>query len=442
MTNSPSPQSEPRLEVYSDRSVLVDETGAQSEFKEGTPTDAAKQRLRTLKESLGQGFLANIIQNLKTASPDIDPIDLTHLGILEDLVQSMTSEVGRAIVGLTILQLSVKAIVPAQSIRLHKGGGTRGGGFSWREGISMRVLDKHFITPVLRQYNLLRLNADGFMMTRSLAENYPYSLLYKAAIRGGKSQWLTVTELVESGQLDSLKALRHLLSLLINRSEIFQKSADQALSSVTSVVPSITTLQDAVDFIKDYVDASPYSARVFEIALHSLFQALEDQRVFEGALKPLCQMRSANKKHGNIGDIEVAETSTSLEILEAWDAKYGKPYLRDELEELNEKLCDHSETKTAGFVVDGPPNLKEEIRTRLEEISDLHDLQILVLSFEDWVAEMAKRTELDPERLGQMWIIAFAESLCQRRRERAPIDEPSDAWVVFLRDHADQWKKQ
>jgi hypothetical protein len=36
-------------------------------------------------------------------------------------------------------------------------------------------------------------------------------------------------------------------------------------------------------------------------------------------LKPLSQMRSANKKHGNIGDIEILE---ARQIIESWDAKY------------------------------------------------------------------------------------------------------------------------
>ena len=36
------------------------------------------------------------------------------------------------------------------------------------------------------------------------------------------------------------------------------------------------------------------------------------------SLKPLSQMRSANKKHGNIGDIELLE---DRQIVEAWDAK-------------------------------------------------------------------------------------------------------------------------
>ena len=68
--------------------------------------------------------------------------------------------------------------------------------------------------------------------------------------------------------------------------------------------------------------------------MHSLFQVLEDQGSFEGGfLKPLSQMRSANKKHGNVGDIEItAGKRNGLHIVESWDAKYGKAYLRDEIE--------------------------------------------------------------------------------------------------------------
>ena len=64
----------------------------------------------------------------------------------------------------------------------------------------MRSLDKTFITPVLRSYDILRTNADGVMMTRSLAENYPYSKLYKAAIRGNRDEWLEIIDLLEMGR--------------------------------------------------------------------------------------------------------------------------------------------------------------------------------------------------------------------------------------------------
>ncbi|PZO56049.1 MAG: hypothetical protein DCF15_09705, partial [Phormidesmis priestleyi] len=62
-----------------------------------------------------------------------------------------------------------------------------------------------------------------------------------------------------------------------------------------------------------------------EIAMHSLMQAMQDYQVFPNSvLNPLSQMRSANKKHRNIGDIELLE---DRQIVEAWDAKYGKSYL-------------------------------------------------------------------------------------------------------------------
>ena len=81
---------------------------------------------------------------------------------MDKLIESVTSEVGRALVGLTILQLCIKSIEPEQNIRLHKGS-TNTREFSWRDEISMRSLEKKYITPVLREYELLRLNADGFM---------------------------------------------------------------------------------------------------------------------------------------------------------------------------------------------------------------------------------------------------------------------------------------
>ena len=154
--------------------------------------------------------------------------------------------------------------------------------------------------------------------------------------------------------------------------------------------------------------------------LHALFQVLAEQKVFGGVLKPLCQMRSANKKHGNIGDIEIIKKAGGLEILEAWDAKYGKPYLRDELDEVNEKLEDHSETEVVGFVVDTEPNRKEEIQERVREIEQLHEVKVYIQSFEEWVDPRRRATGVNPTDLGKQWVLAFSESLCQMRRDLAP----------------------
>lgn len=430
----------PRLEVYLDCSVLVQDEGRQT-FKEGHPTGSAERRLAKIRKAFEKGFLDKLVGDCRSPDIEIGTIDEEAVQLLTQLVDSVTSEVGRAIVGLTVLQLAIKSICPEQSIRLHKGGGT-GESFSWQDGLPMRVLDKEFNTPVLRKYDLVKLNADGVFMTRSLAENYPYSQLYKAASRGAKTEWLAIVDLAEFGKLDPTAALKQLVVMLFNRSDTFKKDSELAMQAVKSVAGKIENLAHATKFIRTFVDSSTYAARLFEIGMHSLFQVLEDHNAFGGGfLKKLSQMRSANKKHGNIGDIEITGGKRdSLHIVESWDAKYGKPYLRDEMEELHEKLQEHPETKLAGFVVDENPNLKPEIKKRIEELEQNHNVLIKISEFDEWVRQQSRRVSSIPEKqIASLWLNAFAESLCQVRRDRAPIDEPADSWVRELRAFAEKF---
>lgn len=429
----------PRLEVYLNRSVLVSSNGSEQEFMEGTPSAEAKKRLKAIRAAFDKGFLCQVVDECRRPDFAAVLLDKKPLALLTGLVDSVTSEVGRALVGLTVLQLAIKAICPDQSIRLHKGG-AGGENFSWSDGIPMRVLDKEFNTPILRKYDLLHVNADGVFMTRSLAENYPYSKLYKAALRGARTEWLEIVDSIEDGALPALDGLKQLIAMLLNRSDRFKKMATDALAAVKPVAETIGSLDNAILFLKRFVDSATYSARLFEIVLHSLFQVLEDAHAVAGHLAPLSQMRSANKKHGNIGDIEVTRRRESLQIQESWDAKYGKPYLRDELEELNEKLDDHPEVELAGFVVDLEPSTKNELKERKSEIEQIHGVKIEILEFGQWAKIHAKRTHIRESVVARDWIIAFAESLCQLRRDRAPIDEPSDTWIAELLSYANSWK--
>ena len=162
---------------------------------------------------------------------DKNKISHTTQVSIRNLVELVTSEVGRALIGLSVMQLSIKAISPTQSIRLHKASSNKGS-FSWSEGVSMRTLDKNYVTPILRRYDLVRLNADGFMMTRSLAENYPYSDLYKAQLRGARKDWLSIVEELESNKTDALESLKYLVSLLLNSSHEFDFKANELLEEV------------------------------------------------------------------------------------------------------------------------------------------------------------------------------------------------------------------
>ena len=356
----------------------------------------------------------------------------SDIGPIAGLVDSITSQVGRGMVGLAILQLCVKAIEPSQSIRLHKGSNSIKD-FSWKEGISMRSLDKKYITPILREYGLLLLNSDGIMMTRSLAENYPYSQLYKAQIRGAKEEWVVLVERIERGHIVAEVALRFLITLLLNRAQAFVELADRMMSRLEHFLAKHCS-DKIYEVILTHIDTSDYAARLMEIAMHSFMQAIYEFGMLEDAeLVPLSQMRSANKKHGNVGDIEIAIDG---QIIESWDSKFGKSYLRDEMEELAEKLPHHSEVGIAGFVTSEKPDRMEELQSRIDEIEYLSNVKVKVLTLEQWIEMWLRQVEemhvKSKVKIFQAWLRFYGQSLAQRRRYMAPIDEPCFGWVEEL----------
>ena len=423
------------LRVFEDRSEYHSEGSAVETFEEGRITPSAKIRIRNVKQAFEDGFLVNIIQDVTkgTTQPDTGRISQAAQQSISGLVDSLTSEVGRALIGLSIMQLCIKSIEPEQNIRLHKGS-QNSKSFSWVEGISMRTLDNKYVTPALRKYGLLRLNVDGFMMTRSLAENYPYTALYKANLRGARSEWLALVDEIESGLTNPTETLKLLILKLNNVALQFNEVANKLMAVVDSKIEDIVNRSDAKRMLVKHVDVSDHAARLLEVGMHALIQALIDLGALGNyELKPLSQMRSANKKHGNIGDIELLENE---EIIESWDAKYGKSYLREEIEEISEKILHHDSVQVAGFVTTEKIERLEEMSRRIKEIEDLHGVRILVMTLDEWVDyvfELGIKDNLTSEEaISRLWIKYYCLCLGQKRRDHAPIDEPCLEWVNTL----------
>ncbi len=435
MKYSDNSQNQKHLRVYEDRSEYHAEDGKSETFHEGAISNNAKKRIKQVKDTFEDGFLDNLIGSLISGAEQTNSSDVSSVaeGCVNGLVDSLTSEVGRALIGLSVMQLCVKSIAPDQNIRLHKGSVNRAS-FSWVEGISMRTLDKKYVTPILRKYGLLRLNADGFMMTRSLAENYPYTHLYKANLRGARSEWLSLVEEVEEKNTSALETLKYLLSRLINAAADFSGEADSLLSEAKKVVEKCLARDIVMSILSQHSENSDYAARLLEINMHALMQAAVESGAFgDLEVKPLSQMRSANKKHGNIGDIELLENG---QIIESWDAKYGKGYLREEIEEVVEKFQDHDSVKTVGFVTNVPIDRTDEIQKRIDEVDQLYSITLKVLPYLDWVNLIYDRvlaSEMISEaEFSQNWFTMYCHYLAQKRRDVAPIDEPCLEWVKSL----------
>ena len=426
------------LRIFENKSEYhAEREGDIDTFEEGRISNNAKERMKTVKDALHAGYFEDLIVGIANGSDQADPRKITQIAqeSISGLVDSLTSEVGRALIGLSVMQLCIKAIAPEQDIRLHKGSGNSSA-FSWQEGISMRTLDSGYITPILRKHELLRLNADGFMMTRSLAENYPYTPLYKARLRGAREEWLNLVDDIQSMSSDPRESLKLLISKLHNSATNFQVAVEELLAVAKSSLGANATKEVIKTLIKTHIDESNYAARLLEVAMHSLFQSLLELGTLGSfELKPLSQMRSANKKHGNIGDVELLENN---EIVESWDAKYGKGYLREELEELSEKISDHESVQKVGFVTTVSTERQKEISHRIDEIEQLYGIEILIVSFDDWVNDAFERGMegdlVSESKLAERWVNNYCFYLGQKMRDQAPIDEPCSEWVTSLRD--------
>ncbi len=418
---------ETHLDVYFERYELH-QNGTTVVYNEGFQDDATQKRYSDIINELSGGYLERQIGKLN--SIEFSNLSPQNKLLLKELVNGITSEVGRALVGLTFLQLTIKSIAPQQSVRLHKGS-VRRGSFSWVEGISMRTLDKNYNTPFLRKYGLLNLNRDGVFMTRSLAENYPYTKLYKAEMRGPFDKWIAIVDEIENKEMPAELGLYYLMSLLKNRSDNFQMLANAAVDLANGI--KFNDFNKAINFMIEFFDKTEYSARAFEVVIHGFMQAMEECGYLEGlTLVPMSQMRSANKKHGNIGDIELKNGQV---IVESWDAKYGKPYLRDELEELRDKVLASPGVKIAGFITNRDVDRRKDIVDRIREISDETGADIVLYSFKEWIDYQTQQLQIEQKnKLAFKWLVDVTESFAQKRTDIAPIDEPCDRWLKDLKE--------
>jgi hypothetical protein len=432
-SHSSSGEVEPHVNYYEDRVVFVDEDGNTTEYREGKQSEAARERYNRIKSQLDEGWFERLLDRVTDPGTDIEvKLEEEIQALIDEIVESITSEQGRAIAGLTVTQLVIKSLEPQQSIRLHKGS-RNSAHFSWRGGLSMRTIDSTYVAPALRERDLLRVNADGVMMTRSLAENYPYSKQYKANIRGAQGQWGDLIEALEDEEstVSPKETLEYMIVSLANRGERAEETYERALELVHSFSSRDPTPEEVKQIIDIHLSESKHGARIYEVAMHALAQVLEDSSLLDGSLKPLTQMRSADKKHGNLADIEVVDPNDEFSIREAYDAKYGKSYLMDELHEIRGKLERHPETNSVSFVTSSNPVVDNEIETRIAALEEEFDINVNVTTFDEFWQKC--NSQLNQQGVNTTeWLRAYVETLCQRRRDRAPVNEPTRKWVEEL----------
>jgi hypothetical protein len=220
----------------------------------------------------------------------------------------------------------------------------------------------------------------------------------------------------------------------LNRADTFKELSRLLIDSVNEVKSEIHNHQSVTSIMEQHIRQSRYSSRLLEVSMHALVQSFADLG-FLGMreLKPLSQMRSANKKHGNIGDVEIMEENL---IVEAWDAKFGKTSLCEEVEELSDKIQLHNNVKVVGFVTIPEVERTDDFTRRVTEIESSYGVELKILTFREWIGEFFNRVDAvglaTEAEAARGWLAAYAESIGQMRRDIAPIDEPCEDWVTEL----------
>ena len=101
----------PHITIYPGKSVYSNGAGANEEFTEGAATTSAKQRFKAINDSLDAGYLDNLIDDCIKNPGHVLTLDENHIKAITQLT-NFDSESGRAILGLTFMQLAIKSICP------------------------------------------------------------------------------------------------------------------------------------------------------------------------------------------------------------------------------------------------------------------------------------------------------------------------------------------
>lgn len=434
MTDSDS-STEPHIRVYSDRHEIHRSGEHLETHSTDDRSEAAKRRSNHIKNQLEKGYLSRRLNKVAESGLEDVPKELQNReefnqlqNHLNEIVEGISPNQGRALAVHTVLLLAIKSIEPEQSIRLHKSS-------IWKEGLPMRGIDSEYIAREISDRDLVRVNRDGVMMTRTLAENLPYGIAYPAEIKGPQRAWGQVIETLEETDDGDLAegALHYLLLTLHNRGEDARELNNAATEELNTLLSEGVTEKDSLGIIKEHIRRSPHAARLLEVALHSLYQPLDQVNELEGVLKPLTQMRSADQKHGNVADIEIVDSDDEFHIYEALDGKHGHEPMLREIKDLGPKLEQHPETEYVAFVTTAEHVLPNKVKEEQEQLMREHDV---IIEFET-LNQISQRMLQWYEQAGlepKNWLVAYVQTLTHQRQEIAPIHEPTPKWVGVLVD--------
>lgn len=274
------------------------------------------------------------------------------------------SEKSKGVLTVAITSILYKMTNPKQDIRMHQ--------HSMDGGYSGRTFDTRYITPFLKEKNFPAMAESGWL-TRSLEQNYPYTLDYRGKITPTelREAFLKTLDFVEKGA-DCREYLTFLFQgLILARNK----------KQITLARPANIPISKIIEHLISHFDGkygSSGASRLPVLAIYAVYQCMMDEvGRFQG--KKLLSLEShtaADARSGTIGDIEVRDEDEKS--FEAVEVKHG---ILITLQMVKDAYAKFSSTPAKRYYILSTVGINEDEATEIDEeiqkIKNLHGCQII-----------------------------------------------------------------
>jgi DNA (cytosine-5)-methyltransferase 1 len=206
--------------------------------------------------------------------------------------------------GIVLTLCACKAANPAQDIRAHQA--------QYEGGISARTIDSKVVVPLLRKWNL-RNAAESHWTTQGLVQ-----VAFQPGVKVKSSPAIigeVVPRLVCGIQDAGADAARLVLRLIL-----CHLIAERNKGAIPLTKPKGVTIARALRLLEAHFGASFKTGgpRLPQLAVYAAYECLlkEVARYSGHTLVPLERLKTANRKSGTVGDVDVLHETRTVEAVE------------------------------------------------------------------------------------------------------------------------------
>lgn len=240
------------------------------------------------------------------------------------------AELKHACRGAAITLAIYKVLYPQQDIRSHKS--------EYEGGFSARSVDTCVTVPFLREKGL-PYNVETHWLSQTLSYAGPYlpDMNLKTVPKKAGPAFIVTVNLIQKSGADAERIKKIIILMLLKMIEERNKGDIPLTKPKNLSIDEVMTLLHR-HFGQSYEKNAP---RLPQVAIYAIYKCLMNgvDRYSEFELKPLERMKTANRKSGTVGDIDLWKDGRPIEAVET---KFEIPINHSHVNEAMQKVLTES----------------------------------------------------------------------------------------------------